>query len=239
MTNVIIIITSKNQGDFIMDKVNIDNKIKILLVDDHPFFRRGICLYFEAVKNIEITAEADSGQKALNLISKIDHDVILMDLQMPGMDGIETSKKVLNKYPDTKILVLSSFNNWDRVYKALQAGVDGYILKEANPSELTAAIKAVAAGGNYFDTQITNVLLQNITNTKYIHSDPNLIEQLTKRELEVLKLVGQGLSNKEIAEKLYVSEKTIKTHTSNIFSKLQVKSRTQAALYAVKQGIIN
>lgn len=227
---------------------NETKKIKLMIVDDHPFFRQGVCLYFEPLDDIEVISQAESGQNALNLLSENNIDLILMDLQMSGMDGIETTKKIIENYPDKKVLVLTSFNNWDKVYQALTSGASGYILKDAQPEELIAAIRAVAAGGNYFGSQITGELMQRLTNTnkkesnndgnKNDYQDPELIEPLTKREIDVLKLIGQGLSNRDIADELVLSEKTIKTHATNIYSKLQVNSRTQAAVYAMKHGIV-
>lgn len=236
----------KVEGDNMAN--NETKKIKLMIVDDHPFFRQGVCLYFEPLDDIEVISQAESGQNALNLLSENNIDLILMDLQMSGMDGIETTKKIIENHPDIKVLVLTSFNNWDKVYQALTSGASGYILKDAQPEELIAAIRAVAAGGNYFGSQITGELMQRLTNTnkkesnndgnKNDYQDPELIEPLTKREIDVLKLIGQGLSNRDIADELVLSEKTIKTHATNIYSKLQVNSRTQAAVYAMKHGIV-
>ncbi|MFP4016036.1 MAG: response regulator transcription factor [Halanaerobiales bacterium] len=233
-----------------------DNQvINVLIVDDHPFFRQGICLYLEAIDDINITAEADDGQEAVSLLRENIIDVILMDLQMPGTDGIEATKQILAITSDVKILILTSFNSWDKVYKALQAGAAGYILKDAQPEELMAAIRAVAAGGNYFGSEVTGEIMHKLSsksdngpqdndNNKDIDSsyngiaNQNLAEPLTDRELEVLQHLGRGMSNKAIAEELILSEKTVKTHLSNIFSKLQVNSRTEAAIYAMKKGLI-
>ncbi|MFP4661228.1 MAG: response regulator [Halanaerobiales bacterium] len=239
-------------------KKDYDNeKINVLIVDDHPFFRQGICLYLEPIEDINITAEVDDGREAVSLLNERTFDVILMDLQMPDIDGIDATKQILDINPEIKILILTSFNSWDKVYNALQAGAAGYILKDAQPEELMAAIRAVAAGGNYFGSEITGEILyklssqsndttqnktqdnreRNIKDNK--DANQNLMESLTERELEVLQHLGQGLSNKAIAEELILSEKTIKTHLSNIFSKLQVNSRTEAAIYAMKKGLIN
>ncbi len=227
-------------------------KINVLIVDDHPFFRQGICLYIEPIQDIAIGAEASNGQEAVSLLVDNNFDVILMDLQMPEIDGIEATRQILDINPDIKILIMTSFNSWDKVYQALQVGAAGYILKDAEPEELMAAIRAVAAGGNYFGSEVTGEIMQQLSektldnklgnkldskSSKEVKNF-NLIEPLTDRELEVLQYLGKGLSNKAIADVLIISEKTIKTHVSNIFSKLQVNSRTEAVVYAIRHGLI-
>ena len=215
-------------------------KIKIIIVDDHPMFRQGIKLYFQSNSNIKLIGEADNGENALKLIEQKGKnvDIVLMDLKMPNMDGIELTKKLKEDWPDLKVLALTSFNSWEKVYNVLKAGASGYVLKDSKPDELLAAIKAVAVGGSYFGNGIAKELLNRVEEEKKEELIKESFEKLTKRELEVLKLIAKGLGNKEIAEKLMVSEKTVKTHTANIYPKLNVHSRTQAAIYAVKNGLI-
>jgi DNA-binding NarL/FixJ family response regulator len=162
-----------------------------------------------------------------------------MDLAMPGMDGIETTRAVAEAHPEVKTLILTSFGSWDRVYAALKAGAAGYVLKDARPEELMAAIKAVAAGGSYLGAQVASELLTRVAGEKPTPppSQMGSDEELTTREVEVLRLVARGLGNRAIAEELFLSEKTVKTHVANIMQKLQVKSRTQAALYAHEHGL--
>ena len=214
-------------------------KIKLLIADDHPFFRQGISLFLDDTSEIEIKAEADNGQIALDTIKKDnDFDVILMDLQMPEMDGIEATAQIKSDYPSIKVLILTSFNSWSKVYEALKAGADGYIMKDSKPDELVAAIKAVNTGGVYYGAEVAEQLLKRVNQTSSEAENEELIEPLTDRELEVLALLGRGLSNQEIADELVVSIKTVKTHVSNILAKLEVDSRTQAAVFAIRKGLI-
>lgn len=200
------------------NKKNYNNKgkISVLIVDDHPFFRQGICLYVEPIQDIVIAAEAGNGQEAISLLLDNKFDVILMDLQMPKTDGIDATRQILATNPDIKILIMTSFNSWDKVYQALQVGAVGYILKDAEPEELMAAIKAVAAGGNYFGSKVTGEIMQKLSgktlkNSKSISksnkkiNNSDLIEPLTDRELEVLQYLSKGLSNKAIADELIIN----------------------------------
>ncbi len=214
-------------------------KIKLLIADDHPFFRQGISLFLDDTSEIEIKAEADNGLMALDKLKKDnDFDVILMDLQMPEMDGIEATAQIKSDYPSIKVLILTSFNSWSKVYEALKAGADGYIMKDSKPEELVAAIKAVNTGGVYYGAEVAEQLLKRVNQTSSEAENEELIEPLTDRELEVLALLGRGLSNQEIADELVVSIKTVKTHVSNILAKLEVDSRTQAAVFAIRKGLI-
>ena len=214
-----------------------EEKIKLLIADDHQFFRQGISLFLDDNEEIKIKAEADNGQITLEIIDQDDDfDVVLMDLQMPKMDGIEATEKIKKKFPSIKVLILTSFNSWNKVYEALKAGADGYVMKDSKPEELIAAIKAVNSGGVYYGAEVAAQLLKRVNQPSDDIED--LIEPLTERELEVLALLGRGLSNQEIADELVVSIKTVKTHVSNILTKLQVDSRTQAAVFAIRRGLI-
>src|SRR6056297_484566 len=216
-----------------------NDKIKLLIADDHPFFRQGISLFLDDREDIEIKAEADNGQLALDKIKEDNNfDVILMDLQMPEINGIEATEKIKASYPSIKVLILTSFNSWNKVYEALKAGADGYIMKDSKPDELIAAIKAVYTGGVYYGAEVAEQLLKRVNQKSSETEKEELIEPLTDRELEVLALLGRGLSNQEIADELVVSIKTVKTHVSNILAKLEVDSRTQAAVFAIRKGII-
>ena len=211
--------------------------IKLLIVDDHPLFRRGVRIYLETAPDLVITGEADGGEGALEFLEQEAVDVVLLDLQMPKMDGIETAGRILERHPETRVLMLTSFGNWERVYQALKTGASGYVLKDAEPEELAAAIRAVSAGGNYLGAQVASQLLQHVgAEVKEERPRETGVEPLTEREDEVLALVAKGLSNREIGDQLYVSEKTVKTHVANILQKLNVRSRTQAALYAMRQS---
>lgn len=214
-----------------------EQSIRLLIVDDHPFFRQGVRLFLDGIEWITAVDEAENGSQALNLLDNHQIDVVLMDLQMPEMDGIETTRQVLKSWPEVKVLVLTSFNSWDKVYDALRAGASGYLLKDAKPEELIAAIRAVTAGGNYFGAQVAQELLERVSHDKHVE-EFDLVEPLTERELDVLKLIGRGLSNNQIAKELILSIKTVKTHTANIFAKLGFNSRTQAAIYAMRRGLV-
>jgi DNA-binding NarL/FixJ family response regulator len=211
----------------------LETPIRILIVDDHPLFRQGVRLYLESLPEFQIDGEVENGAAALAFLEQQLVDVLLLDLQMPEMDGVETTLRIREKWPNLKILALTSFNSWEKVQSALKAGANGYVLKDIRPQELAVAIRAVAMGGSYLNAEITAAMVQQMDTpgkTAPI-SFPDIIEPLTAREVKVLEFIGQGLGNREIAEKLFLSETTVKTHVANILQKLQVKSRTQAALY--------
>jgi DNA-binding NarL/FixJ family response regulator len=220
--------------------VPFSHKIRLLIIDDHPLLRKGVRFFLESFPEIELLGEAENGVEGIALLASHSNeenpaDVVLMDLQMPGMDGIETTIKIKEQWPEVRVLILTSFNSWDKVYAALKNGAAGYVLKDAPPEELLAAIQAVAAGGSYLGARVASELLSRVGN------DPapgGLPEPLTDRETEVLRLIGQGLGNRDIAAQLVVSDKTVKTHVANILQKLQVRSRTQAALYAIQHQLI-
>ena len=213
-------------------------KIKLLIVDDHPLFRQGVRLFLETIPDIEIAGEAGCGEAALFLLAQRAVDLVLLDLQMPGPDGIEITRQINTVHPGTKILILTSFGEWEKVHGALKAGASGYILKDAEPEQLLTAIRAVAAGGSYLGSQVAADLVQHVDGEGRTGVG-EMEKPLSSRELEVLALIARGLSNREIAEFLFLSEKTVKTHVANILQKLGVKSRTQAALYAMRKNLVN
>ena len=208
-------------------------KIKLLLVEDHHIVRRGLVFFLKTREEFEIVGEAENGEEAFTFIRTERPDVVLMDLSMPKMDGIEATKRI-KQYDETiKILILSSFSEQDHVIPALEAGADGYQLKEVQPEQLVASIVAVHQGNANFHPKITPALLGRSAAKK---EKENPFSMLTKREQEVLREIAKGRSNKEIAAELHITEQTVKTHVSNILAKLEVDDRTQAALYAVKHG---
>ena len=218
---------------------------KILIVDDHPFFRTGVRFFIESLNDFKLMGEAENGEQALQMIGSHKVDVVLMDLDMPGMDGIMTTNELLKINPALGILVLTSFGNEEKIYEAIAAGASGYCLKDTPPDELIAAIKAVAAGGTYLGRGLTSKLLvytQNLSSscedvTPQSEQTSSLFSELTQRERDVLEKLADGLGNKIIAQELYISEKTVKTHISNILQKLGVNTRTQAALLYSKHEI--
>lgn len=210
-----------------------DSPYKLLIIDDHPFFRQGVKFYLSSLKDFELIGECSCGEEALEVISRSEPDVILMDLKMTGMDGIATTEALLTFNPSLYILILTSFGSEHQIRDAINAGVRGYCLKDAPPEELVTAIKAVAEGGTYLGRGIPlKALSPTIPEHDENMNTNSLIANLTQRELDVLKLIAVGLGNKEIAQKLIVSEKTVKTHVANLLHKLDVKTRTQAALLA-------
>ncbi|MGH0592740.1 response regulator [Bacillus pretiosus] len=208
-------------------------KIKLLLVEDHHIVRKGLVFFLKTREEFEIVGEAENGEEALIFIQTERPDVVLMDLSMPKMDGIEATKRI-KQYDETiKILILSSFSEQDYVLPALEAGADGYQLKEVQPEQLVASIIAVHEGNANFHPKVTPALFGQSAVKK---EKENPFSMLTKREQEVLREIAKGRSNKEIAAELHITEQTVKTHVSNVLAKLEVDDRTQAALYAVKHG---
>lgn len=208
--------------------------IKVLLVDDHTVVLKGLSFFLKTQENIALVGEASNGKEALQKAKETNPDVVLMDLSMPEMDGIEATKHIKQDNPSIKILVLTSFSDQDHVLPALQAGASGYILKDVEPDQLVEAIRSAYKGNIQLHPDVANVLLlQGIPKQE----NEMQFESLTSRENEVLKLLAKGMSNKEIAAVLTITEKTVKVHVSNILNKLDVADRTQAALYAVKHGM--
>ncbi|MEH7011434.1 response regulator transcription factor [Neobacillus niacini] len=210
--------------------------IRILIADDHHVVRRGLAFFLKTQRYIEIIGEAGNGKEAVELARTLKPDLILMDLVMPEMDGILATKIIKSEMPEIKIMMLTSFSDQDHVIPALEAGASGYQLKDIEPDELINCIKKIIAGENLLHPKATSHLLANLSNKE--SNEKNLIEQLTKRELDVLKEIARGKSNKEIASSLFITEKTVKTHVSNLLSKLELADRTQAALYAVKNQLV-
>jgi DNA-binding NarL/FixJ family response regulator len=210
--------------------------IRILIADDHHVVRRGLAFFLKTQKDIEIIGEAGNGREAIELSRTLKPDLILMDLVMPEMDGIQATKIIKTEMPEIKIMMLTSFSDQDHVIPALEAGASGYQLKDIEPDELINCIRKIMSGENQLHPKATSHLLANLSNKE--SNEKNLLEQLTKRELDVLKEIARGKSNKEIASSLFITEKTVKTHVSNLLAKLELADRTQAALFAVKNQLV-
>lgn len=208
--------------------------IRVLVVDDHAIIRKGIRAVLELVPDIDLVGEAEDGKQAITLDLELAPDVVLMDLMMPEMDGIACIKKIREKRPKARILVLTNFAGEDMIFPAIKAGAMGYHLKDSSPEALEEAIRQVFRGEPSLHPLIAKKLLEELQAPP---EDQGIYESLTPRELEVLTKIAQGLENKEIAEQLVVSEATVRTHVSNILSKLHLASRTQAALYALREGL--
>jgi len=213
-----------------------NNPITVLLVDDHEVVRQGVRAFFEAHPEFTVVGEAGSGVEAVKLTEAHIPDVVLMDLIMPGMDGVEATRLVKNISPRTQIVVLTSFHEDEHIFPALQAGALSYLLKDVKMEELAEAVKRAARGEPSLHPRVASRVLQELRGTRRDEFNP--LTDLTKREMEILKLIAKGLSNGEIAGKLVISEHTVKGHVSNILSKLHLADRTQAAVYAWQKGVI-
>jgi two-component system, NarL family, response regulator LiaR len=211
-------------------------RIRILIVDDHVLVRKGLRMLISGSPDMEVVGEASNGVEAVEQSQVVNPDVILMDLQMPRMGGIEAIREIKKRDPQMKILVLTSFADDDKVFPAIKEGASGYLLKDSLPSELMEAIQVIYQGQPFLHPMITERLMRGISHPETSHARE---EKLTRREVEVLKHVAAGKSNHEIAEKLVVSERTIDTHLGSILSKLHLANRTQAALYAIKEGWVD
>ncbi|EEK42095.1 response regulator [Bacillus paranthracis] len=214
-------------------------KIKVLLVDDHTVVLKGLAFFLSTQEDIELVGEASNGKEALMKVGETNPDVVLMDLYMPEMDGVEATVCIKKEYPDVKVIVLTSFSDQAHVLPALRAGASGYILKDVEPDQLVEAIRSAYKGNIQLHPDIANALLSQTLPVEEKEEEPSIqVDVLTARENEVLQLLAKGMSNKEIASVLVITEKTVKAHVSSILSKLNLSDRTQAALYAVKNGIV-
>lgn len=208
--------------------------IKVLLVDDHEMVRIGVSAFLSIQPDIEIVGEASNGQEGVELALQLRPDIILMDLVMNGMDGIQATTEIIKKWPEAKIIIVTSFIDDEKVYPALEAGATSYMLKTSKASDIADAVRSTYEGQSVLEPQVTGKMMMRMKqgNKRPLHDD------LTNRELEILLLMAEGMTNQEIADKLYIALKTVKTHVSNILSKLEVQDRTQAVIYAFQHQLI-
>jgi len=216
-----------------------DAKIKVLIVDDHQVVRQGLQIFLDLQEDIQIVGEAGDGQAAVELAKELSPDVILMDLVMPRLDGIAATSRIKALYPGTKLIALTSFTEDDKVFPAIQAGASSYLLKDVSPDALVDAIRAAHHGEARLHPEVMRKLMAQVAAQTSSGKQQWNGPQLTDREQEVIRLVAQGKSNREIAEVLVISEKTAKAHISNILGKLGLDDRTQMAVYAIKHGLVN
>lgn len=212
-------------------------QIKVLIVDDHSLVRQGLKKVLELEEDIVVVGEADDGNKALEIAGETQPDVVLMDISMPKMNGIQATRAFRKKGFKCAILILTIHDDKEYMMEVIRAGASGYVLKDIEPAKLVEAIKTVNSGGSYIQPNLTMGL---ISEYKKLSSKARLLKEnpLTKREMEVLQLIAEGMSNAEIAKELYISEKTVKNHVSSILRKLNVEDRTQAAVFAIKNDLV-
>jgi len=211
------------------------DEIKVLLVDDHEMVRIGLAAVLGTEDGIEVVGEAASGEEGIRLAQEYKPDVVLMDLVMDGMDGIETTRKLLEFRPDCKVIVLTSYLDDEKMYPVIEAGAFSYLLKTSRATEIAQAIRAAAEGQSIIESRVATKMMNRFRQPPKAANAPH--EQLTEREMEVLKLIAEGKSNQEVADALFIGVKTVKFHVTNILSKLGVEDRTQAAIYAFKHGL--
>ena len=209
--------------------------VRVLIADDQTLFRVGLARLLEEDPRVEIVGEAGDGAEAVKLAGTVMPDVILMDLKMPNVDGIEATKQILAKHPGVKVLLLTTFEADNHVIQALKAGASGYILKDSRPDSIVSSLLAVMAGERVMASAVANRVLEMLTGTT---TPKEFYDGLTGREIEILKLLAGGMANKQIAYKLKISEKTVRNHVSNMYEKLGIYDRSQAVLYAVKKGLV-
>jgi NarL family two-component system response regulator LiaR len=214
-----------------------NNLVSILIVDDHEVVRNGIRSYLETIKDFEVVGEAESGEKAIKMVSELIPDIVLLDLIMPGMDGVETTRQIKKISPRTQVVVLTSYHEDVHIFPALKAGAISYILKDMKMEKLADALQRAVRHEVTLHPLVAERVLQNIRGDD--SEEPALFTELTERELDVLRLIAKGMTNSQIAENLVISENTVKGHVSNILSKLHLADRTQVAVYAWQRGIVN
>ncbi|WP_404454098.1 response regulator transcription factor [Virgibacillus necropolis] len=208
--------------------------IKVLFADDHEMVRIGVSAYLSSQPDIDVVAEADDGGEAVEMALNLRPDVILMDLVMKEMDGIEATKQIIEQWPEAKVIIVTSFIDDEKVYPALEAGATSYMLKTSKASEIAKAIRSTFEGQSILEPEVTGKIMTRMR-TKPVDQ---LHDQLTEREMEILLLVAQGKTNQEIADLLFIALKTVKVHVSNILGKLEVQDRTQAVIYAFKHDLV-
>lgn len=217
-----------------------EEKIKVLIVDDHQIVRQGLRAFLELHEDIIVVGEAGDGRAAVEATRLQQPDIVLMDLVMPNLDGIEATRQITSLSDTIKIIALTSFADDDKIFPAIQAGASSYLLKDISPDDLIGAIRAAYRGEARLHPNVVRALMDAARNSRHDDSTNKPTEtatNLTERELDVTRLVAQGRSNRDIAKALFISEKTVKTHVSNILDKLNLKDRTQLAIYAIKQGL--
>lgn len=213
--------------------------VKVLIVDDHDIVRQGLRYYLDVYDEIEVVGEAATGLEAVALVREKEPDVVLMDLVMPEMDGVEATRELLALSPATKVIVLTTFAEEQKVFPAIEAGATSYLLKDIKPPDLVNAILAAHRGESQLHPDIAKKLMSRVVTSSQEIQETAFSKELTKREMEVLRLIAEGFNNRDLAQTLTISEKTVKKHVSSILHKLKLTDRTQAAIYAYKHGLVS
>jgi DNA-binding NarL/FixJ family response regulator len=208
---------------------------RVLIVDDQTLFRSGLARLLDGDDRVSVIGEAGDGNEAVQKVSTLKPDIVLMDLRMPNLDGIEATRKVVAEHPEVKVLILTTFEADNHVIQALKVGASGYILKDSQPDAIVSSILAVAAGERVMSGAVASRVLEMLTGTT---TPKEFYDGLTAREIEILKMLASGMANKQIAYKLKISEKTVRNQVSNMYEKLQIYDRSQAVLYAVRKGLV-
>jgi DNA-binding NarL/FixJ family response regulator len=211
---------------------------RIIIADDQALVRGGLRMILEAEGDLEVVAEVEDGRQAVSMTRELLPDVILMDVRMPVVDGLAATRQIVAEGLPSRVLVLTTFDNDEVVYEALRAGASGFLLKTAPPATLGAAVRTVAGGDALLAPSVTRRLIEDFVGHARAVSRSPALDELTQREREVLEIIGRGLSNREIADRLVVSEATVKTHVNRVFAKLQLRDRTQAVIFAYESGLV-
>ena len=210
-------------------------KVRVLVADDQTLFRAGLVRLLEEDPRVEVVGQAGDGAEAVDLAGRLRPDVVLMDLRMPNVDGIEATRRIAAEYPEVRVLLLTVLDADNNVIQALKAGASGYILKDSRPDSIVSSLLAVMAGERVMASAVANRVLEMLTGTT---TPKEFYDGLTSREIEILKLLAGGMANKQIAYRLKISEKTVRNHVSNMYEKLGIYDRSQAVLYAVRKGLV-
>jgi len=214
-------------------------KIRVLIVDDHTIVRDGICALLSLAGDIDVVGEATNGNEALKMVSKLHPDVVLMDIAMPIMGGLEATRRISKEFPGTKVLVITQHDDKEYVFPVLESGASGLISKAGASSELASGIRSVHQGNSFLSPSVAKLLVENVQNTAGERNKQDPYNSLTSREREILKLLTEGYSNQEIAEMLVITPKTVEGHKTNLMSKLGIHNRIDLVKYALRKGIIS
>lgn len=215
------------------------NTIKVLVAEDHTIVRKGLCALLEAEADIDVVGEAENGRQAVEMVEELNPDVVLMDISMPELNGMDATRQLKKKLPDLKIIILSMHSNEEYIIETLRAGASGYLIKRTAPSELIKAIHAAQEGKSFLSPSVSKKVIDSLVRSKAeIDSEPRGLNRLSTREREILQLIAEGHTNREIAKQLYVSAKTIEVHKGNIQKKLKITGTAELTKYAIRKGLI-